>query len=278
MTKKTTAFIGAGNMARALAGGLLQGSGRHDRLILADPTEAARDAAATLDGAEVTADNLEAVAAADAVVLAVKPQILEAVCRDIASAVAEANPLVISVAAGITVPSMAHWLGGHRRIVRAMPNTPALIGLGACGLYAGPDVDDADRAHAQAIVDSVGISEWVDEEDDLDAVTALSGSGPAYFFLLMENLVEAAIAQGLSPAAARRLTLATARGAAEMAERAGQPLDELRRAVTSPGGTTEAALRTMVEEHFDLAVTEGLGAAVRRSRELASEFGKDGSR
>lgn len=270
---KKTAFIGAGNMARALAGGLVRRDSRQP-LIFSDPSQEQLDAALLLGNAQATRDNAEAVTAAEVVVLCVKPQRMREVCLALAPVILRQKPLIISIAAGISSASLIRWLGGHERIVRAMPNTPALVSAGATGLFAAPAVTAADREAATALFDAVGYTTWVADEALMHTVTALSGSGPAYFFFLMEIMEATGIEQGLSADEAHALALATANGAAAMATGAHKSLAELRRDVTSPGGTTEAALRAMVEGQMDCSIREGMEAAARRSGELAEEYGR----
>jgi pyrroline-5-carboxylate reductase len=198
----------------------------------------------------------------------VKPQMMEQVCTDLRDLIAERQPLVISIAAGVTVGNLRRWLGSTP-IVRCMPNTPSLVQAGATGLYAADDVSDEQKAMAKEILGSVGIAFWFDEEKELDAVTAVSGSGPAYFFLLMESLIEAAKAQGLDAGTARQMVLQTAWGAAQLAVTSEVGPDVLRQQVTSPGGTTAAALGVFEEAGFREQVQAAVAAARERSEELA---------
>jgi len=220
-----------------------------------------------------TGGNDEIVADADVVVLAVKPQTMPQVCR--ALTLAAQPPLFVSVAAGITLTQLEGWLGAETAIVRCMPNTPALIGLGATGLFANGRVSAEQRELASALLDAVGISLWVEKESDLDAVTAVSGSGPAYFFLLMEAMQEAAQDLGLPRDVAATLVLQTAAGATELARRSDVDVAELRRRVTSPGGTTERAVATFEEGGLRELTGRALAAARTRSMELAQESGDD---
>ena len=274
MTTATIGFIGAGNMARSLAGGLLNSGWAADRLLLSDPDANQRQGAAQALGVKTFADNRDLAAQAEVLVLAVKPQALKEVAETLAPTVQKKQPLVISIAAGVRVHDIERWLGGALPIVRAMPNTAALIGSGASGLYANTRVSEAQRDTAESILRAVGVAVWVKNESLIDTVTAVSGSGPAYFFLVMEVLEKAAIKHGLDPATARLLTLETAYGAAKMALESGEEPSQLRQRVTSPGGTTEQAVQALeagqIERVFDDAVT----AAMRRARELADLFGK----
>lgn len=266
-------FIGAGNMARSLAGGLVSNGWPKERLILSDPDPEQRRGITEALGLETFADNNAVAARADILVLAVKPQVLAQVARGIAATVQQRQPLVISIAAGVRLADLERWLGGRLPIVRVMPNTPALVGSGASGLYANARVDETMRSQAESILRAVGVTVWVDHEALIDAVTALSGSGPAYFFLVMEALERAAIEQGLNARQARLLTLETAFGAAKMALEGGEELAELRRRVTSPGGTTEAAVRVLEEGGIRRLFSDAVAAAARRARELGDLLG-----
>ena len=267
-------FIGAGNMARSLAGGLLARGWPASRVLLADPDAAQRRLAEERLKVPTFADNDEVVARAQVLVLAVKPQAMAAVARGIAAAVARHRPLVLSIAAGIRLTDLQRWLGIELPLVRAMPNTPALVGAGACGLYANALSDESARAAAESVLRAVGGVVWLEEEAQLDAVTALSGSGPAYFFQVMEALERAGIEQGLAPAVARRLVLETAHGAARMALDSGEDPGVLRARVTSPGGTTERGLRVLEEGGLPALFARAVRGATERARELADTFGK----
>lgn len=276
MTDFTLAFIGGGNMARSLIGGLIADGWAPGRIQVADP-----DAARTTQLAErfpviTTRDNSEAIAGADAVILAVKPQILHEVATQIAPAIREQQPVVISVAAGIRETSLRDWLGEQTAIVRCMPNTPALVQSGATALYANARVSEDQRSLAETVMRAVGLALWVEDESQMDAVTALSGSGPAYFFLFMEALQAAATELGLAADTARLLTLQTAFGAAKMALESREDAATLRQRVTSPGGTTERAIEVFRQEGLETVALRALQAAAERSRELADELGGDG--
>lgn len=275
MAQQTIGFIGGGNMARCLAGGLRNNGWEARHLFISDPDAGVRDALASALGVRVTGNNMEVAGAVDVLVLAVKPQALPAVARDIAPTVGTHRPLVISIAAGIRTADLARWLGDGVPIVRAMPNTPALVGSGASALFASAGVTDSMRAVAETVLRAVGVAVWIAAEEQMDVVTALSGSGPAYFLLVMEALESAAVKQGLDPDTARLLTLETAFGAAKMALEDAEEPARLRERVTSPGGTTERAIQTLeaagIRTHFEQA----LAAATARSRELAQLLGKD---
>ena len=266
------AFVGAGNLAAALIGGLIARGVPPASIAAIDPSHAQRERLASRWGVRTHGAADAPALDADVVVLAVKPQQMH-------EAVSQAAPhlgarLVLSVAAGVRAVDLSRWLGGHGRIVRAMPNTPALVGLGATGLAALPGTPAADRDVAQAILDAVGQTVWVDDEAHLDAVTALSGSGPAYVFRFLESLVDGGIALGLDADQARRLALQTVAGAARLAATADEPLSVLRERVTSKGGTTAAALAVMDERGLHGIVVEAMAAACRRSEALGREFGE----
>ena len=265
-------FIGAGNMASSLLSGLVQQGIPGTQLGAADPDPEKRASVARIDGLLATPDNAEIARRADVLVLAVKPQALEAACRALTDALAGRAPVIVSIAAGITTTSLTHWLGRKLPLVRAMPNTPAMLGLGATGLFATENVSDAQRGVVDQLFRGVGQVHWLATEVELDLVTALSGSGPAYFFLFMEALVDGARELGMSLDLARALTLQTALGAARMAQESGRDLAELRRQVTSPKGTTEQGLMVMEREGIRRIAREVLMAARTRAAELAREL------
>jgi pyrroline-5-carboxylate reductase len=267
------AFIGGGNMAAALISGLTKRGMPNERLIVADPSQEQLQRLARDFGVETAADNVSAVQGAEVVVLAVKPQMMRSVALSLAPHLATACPLVISVAAGIPHAALARWFGPKIPVIRTMPNRPALNGFGATGLYAPAAVGAAYRALAEAIMAAVSATVWVEHESQMDTVTALSGSGPAYFFLLMEALEAAAHERGLPRDVAHRLTLETAFGAAQMARQSSDSLATLREQVTSKGGTTAAALEVLDAAGLRAIVGHAVAAADRRSAELAAEFG-----
>ena len=267
MTPKI-AFVGGGNMATSLVGGLVESGHPVADLIVSEPEDSKRRSLEERFAVRVTADNPAAVGSSDVVVLAVKPQIMEEVVTGIAAAARSRAPLVVSIAAGVRIARILEWLGYPAPVVRTMPNTPALLGCGATALFANPAVTAEQRETSETILRSVGIASWVDDEDLLDAVTAVSGSGPAYFFLLMEHLIETGVRLGLTNEQARDLTLRTALGAARMALETGRTPAELRVGVTSPGGTTERALDLFREGGFGELVERAVSGARDRSREL----------
>lgn len=275
MTQTTIAFIGAGNMGRSMAGGLLKSGWDRARLVLADSDPQQRRAVEDRLGVRVYADNSVAVADAGIMVLAVKPQVLKPVAEGLAPVVQQKRPLIVSIAAGVRITDLERWLGGNLAIVRVMPNTPALVSSGASAMFANRRVSAEQRDVAESILRAVGVAVWLPREELLDVVTALSGSGPAYFFLVMEALERAAIEAGLEAATARLLTLETAYGAAKMALEGGTDPAELRRRVTSPGGTTERAIQVLQEGEVERLFTEAIEAATARSRELADLLGEE---
>ena len=269
-------FVGAGNLASSLIGGLLAAGWSADSILAADPDADTRAAIDERFGIITAADNADVVAHADVVVLCVKPQVMQAVARDLAQHL-RPEQTAISVAAGIPAGALRTWLGGEQApgIIRAMPNTPALLGEGATGLYAHGAVSDAGRTAATDLFDAVGVTLWVEKEVALDWVIAVAGSAPAYFFAFMEAISAAGAKLGLPAEAAQQLTIATALGAARMAAEAGEAPDELRRRVTSPGGTTAEAIKHFEQHGLDKLVAGAMDAAVARAAEMAKEFGEN---
>ncbi len=273
MSKKTLVFIGCGNMASSLIGGLVADGYDPGHIWASDPDGEKLSNLAARTGIRITSDNTEAVERADVVVLAVKPQVLETVARGIADALKARRPLVISIAAGVRESHLLEWMGGDVALVRTMPNTPAMIQTGATVLHAAAGVSDEERDLAESILRAVGLTRWVEDEGLMDAVTALSGSGPAYFFLVMEAMEEAAKAMGIADDSARLLTLQTALGAARMAMESSEGPATLRERVTSPGGTTERALQTLEEGKLRELFKQALADARDRSVELSEMLG-----
>lgn len=274
MQRGIVGLIGAGNMARSLIGGLRVSGVDGTRLVVADPIAERLSELKREYGVRVSRDNSSVARAADLLVLAVKPQDLRSVASDIGPALPERRPLVISVAAGVRVQALSGWLGGYDRVVRAMPNRPALLRSGVTALYASAAVSKEQRLAAQWLMASVGVAVWVEREELLDAVTAVSGSGPAYFFLLTELLESAAVELGLPAEVARTLAIETAYGAACMLHAGVDAPQTLREQVTSRGGTTAAALRVLEEADLRGIVARAVAAACRRSAELAAESGR----
>jgi len=272
MSNTRIAFIGAGNMAASLIGGLRAKGLQASQIRASDPGEETRQRVSAEHGIETFADNAQAIDGVDVIVLAVKPQAMKAVCEAIRPSL-KPQQLVVSIAAGITCASMTAWLG-KQPIVRCMPNTPALLRQGVSGLYATSEVTAEQRQQAEELLSAVGIALWLNEEQQLDAVTAVSGSGPAYFFLLIEAMTAAGVKLGLPKEIAEQLTLQTALGAAHMAVSSDVDAAELRRRVTSPNGTTEAAIKSFQANGFEALVEKALGAAAHRSAEMAEQLGK----
>lgn len=264
-------FIGGGNMASALIGGLLKHGWSVDDLRVVDILPQAREAVFTQFGVRASAVVPDSFDAQEVIVLAIKPQHMLQAAQDLRSRLG--TQLVVSIAAGIRTRDLSRWLGGYARIVRAMPNTPALVLAGISALYATPAVDAPLKAHAEGILSAVGGTVWVEREDLMDAVTAISGSGPAYVFYFMEAVMQAAEDLGLSPEQARRLTLETFFGAASLARQSGEPPAALRIRVTSKGGTTERALNAMEAAAIKPHLIDAVKQAAERSRELGEELG-----
>jgi pyrroline-5-carboxylate reductase len=277
MNQPRIAFIGAGNMAASLIGGLRAQGVPAERIRASDPSAEQRARLGAEHGIFLCAENAEAVAGADVVVLAVKPQVMKPVCQALAPSLT-GNPLIVSIAAGIPCASLEQWLGSSSAeksaIVRCMPNTPALLRQGVSGLFANARVSPEQRAQAEQLLSAVGVALWLDEEKLIDAVTAVSGSGPAYFFLLIEAMTAAGEQLGLPRETAAQLTLQTALGAARMATESDVDAAELRRRVTSPNGTTEAAIKAFQAGGFETLVQQALNAAAARSAELAEQLGQ----
>lgn len=278
MTDGIISFIGGGNMATSLIGGLIADGHDPASIYVTDVDAGKLESLAEAFRVQTSSDNDEAVRLASAVVFAVKPQVMSSVVKGVAAAALAHRPLFISIAAGVREPDIRRWLAFDAAIVRSMPNTPALVGSGATALYANAYVTDEQRSLAESVLRAVGLTVWVDDEHLLDAVTALSGSGPAYIFLIMEAMERAGIALGLSKDHARMLTIQTAFGAAKMALESSDPPARLRTRVTSPGGTTERALDALVSGGLEHLMHKALEAAHTRSVELGDEFGRDAER
>ncbi|RPE80997.1 pyrroline-5-carboxylate reductase [Vulcaniibacterium tengchongense] len=264
------AFVGGGNMARSLVGGLVARGLDGARINVAEPVAALREALARDFGVRGFATATEAAQDASLWVLAVKPQVMRAVCAELAPLAQARQPLAISIAAGITAAQLERWLGAALPLVRAMPNTPALLGAGVTGVYANARVSAEQRAQAEALLQAAGPTVAIADEGLMDAVTAVSGSGPAYVFLLAEAMQAAGVAQGLPADAARALVTQTLLGAATMLARQEEPADALRARVTSPGGTTQAAIETFEAGGFRELVAQAIAAAAARGRELSA--------
>lgn len=269
MSDHNIAFIGAGNMASSLIHGLISHGYNAQQIWAVDPDA---EKLASLRGRyaiHTTSNSNEAVSLCGTVVLAVKPQVMQAVCGAISGVMQQHPPLIVSIAAGITTAALQQWLGHTTAVIRAMPNTPAAVGSGATALYATSITTQAQRDRAETVMRSVGIALWVESEAQMDAVTALSGSGPAYFFYLMEALEKAGVDLGLPAETARLLTLQTGFGATKMALESNDSTAVLRHRVTSPGGTTERAINHFEEMRLKTIIENGLIAAHARAQELA---------
>ncbi|HEY9397170.1 MAG TPA: pyrroline-5-carboxylate reductase [Burkholderiales bacterium] len=266
-------FIGGGNMATALIGGILAKGFDASAIHVVDPVPTARRRLSESLGVACFESVQQLVSLDDVIVLAVKPQQMRVVSADLYGRLSD--QLVLSIAAGIRLRDLARWLGGHDRLARCMPNTPALIGQGISGLYANQTVSAEQRAQAQGILEAVGQVVWVHEEEALDAVTAVSGSGPAYVFYFIEAMQQAAIDAGLDTQTARELVLQTMRGATELAAQSTEPVSVLRERVTSKGGTTERALATLQQHQVAGAIVQAVHAARVRATELGEELGSD---
>jgi len=264
------AFVGGGNMARSLVGGMVARGVPPGRIRVADRNADNRERLAADFGVHCFATPEEAVRGAGFWVLAVKPQGMRPVCSSLAGLAQQLKPVALSVAAGITSRQIATWLGGAVPVVRAMPNTPSLLGAGITGLYANAHVTDHQRTQAGELIQAVGPVEWIDDEALMDAVTGVSGSGPAYVFLLAEAMADAGARQGLPPGVAARLANQTLLGAARMLTESGEDAATLRRRVTSSGGTTQAGIETLEQGGLRELVARAVGAATRRGAELSA--------
>ena len=273
MNTRTIGFIGGGNMATSLISGLIASGHGPKQIWVSDTNAETLERHAEQLGVNVSQDNLAVIAAVDVVVIAVKPQVLKRVVEPLAATIQQRQVLVVSVAAGINQASLARWLGEGVAIVRCMPNTPALVLTGATALHANPSVSSQQKDLAENILRAVGLALWVEDEAQLDAVTAVSGSGPAYYFLLMEAMEKAALELGLDERSARLLIQQTALGAAKIALESSESPAVLRERVTSPNGTTQKAIETFQANGFVNIVSKALHAARDRSIEMSKELG-----
>ncbi len=269
MSNFNIAFIGGGNMARSLVGGLVASGTPSRRICISEPQSELRNKLQEDFDVNTHADNISAATDARVIVLAVKPQVLQEVVVQLGGLVAEYRPLLVSVSAGVTSASIERWAGGQPALVRVMPNTPALVGAGISALYANKNVDENQRKLAQTIMSAVGKTVWIEDESLMDAVTAVSGSGPAYFFYVMQAINDAGVNEGLDADTARLLTLETALGAARLASESAEEPGTLQKRVTSPGGTTEAAVNVLDSSGVSKAFQEAVSAARARGGELA---------
>lgn len=267
MRNSIITFIGAGNMASALIGGLIANGYDPGKIWACDQATEKLSGLEKRYGIHTTTDNHQGVKQADTLVFAVKPQHLKAVVTELAGTIQQQQPLILSIAAMVPTTHLEQWLGGNLAIIRCMPNTPALIQCGATGLYANAHADEEQKNRAESILRAVGLTVWISQEEQMDIVTVLSGNGPAYFFLFMQYLQEAAEKLGLAKDIARVLTLQTALGAAKLAVEAPEDLVSLRKQVTSPGGTTERALEVLGQGNLAQLFFEALKAAQQRAKE-----------
>ena len=274
MNHQQICFIGSGNMATSLIGGILANGYSASNITACDIVEEKLTGLSARFGINTTAESLEAVESADIVILAVKPQVMQMACEHLANADIKADCLFISIAAGIRESAIDRWLGNDRAIVRCMPNTPALVQLGATGLHANSSVSTEQKGAAQAILDAVGITVWLEQESELDAVTAISGSGPAYFFYFIELLQQSGENLGLTRETALLLAKQTALGAASMAQNG--DVVQLRTQVTSKGGTTEKAILSLQQNGFASILDIATRAARDRSIEMAHQTDSSG--
>ena len=274
LDNKKISFIGGGNMAQALISGLVSCGVKPSLITVADPSSEAREqlAAKGLNAVDPTVDAKAAVIDADIVVLAVKPQVMKPVVSAFADALD--NQLVVSVAAGLSTALLSDMLGGYSNIVRAMPNTPAMIQMGATGLYGTDDISAEQKQLATAVMEASGLVMWVDNEEHMHAVTAVSGSAPAYMFYFIESMVDGAVALGLDKEQASALAMQTMLGAAKMAMDSDDAPAELRRKVTSPNGTTQAAVESMQANDIGRQIVEAMQACYDRSQALSEEMSK----
>jgi len=276
MSNDFIGFIGGGNMTRAIAAGLIEGRYPAQDLLIAEPAIEQRAALARdLPGVVIEESNDDVARRAGIVVLAVKPQVMRKVCEGLAATVQKARPLIVSVAAGIRSVDIDAWLGGGLAIVRVMPNQPALLRLGASGLFANERTTDEQKKRAMGILSAVGHVVSVDSDADIDSVTAISGTGPAYFYLLIDMMIKSAQKFGLDPQAARILTIETAKGAAAIADAEDETMQSLIDRVRSPGGTTTAAFESLEADHVRDIFARAFKAARERAVALADEANKD---
>jgi len=266
------AFLGGGNMARALIGGLVAKGYDRSAISVVEILTPARERLAADHAVHASAAPDARTGEAEVLVLAVKPQDMKTALKSVAGEIG--GKLVISIAAGVRVDALSRWLGGHRKLVRCMPNTPSLIGAGIAALYALPEVNPGERQKAESILRAVGEVVWVDEERLLDPVTALSASGPAYVFWFIEQLAASGEKLGLERQTSLKLAMQMVLGSAKLAAQSADPPGELRRQVTSKGGTTEAALKVFEQEKLAQKIMQALEAASRRGAELGDELGK----
>ena len=273
ISNKNVGFIGAGNMAQSIIGGMLKNGWQPEQIIATAATEKTRITVSAKFGIRVSAYNQDIIRA-DVVFLCVKPNMMKTVLVEIADSLQNLRPLLISVAAGVTTEHINQWSANSLAIIRSMPNTPSLLGIGACGLFANKLVNNEQKIITESIFKSIGIAEWVEDEALINAVIAVSGSGPAYYFLFMEAMKNAGVRLGLTPEISERLTQQTALGAASMAASGHISVTQLRHNVCSPGGTTEQAVKILQEEGLNIIIERAMEHAVKRAEEMTDELGK----
>jgi len=269
------AFIGCGNLSTSLVRGLLASGYPKEKIWVTNRSFDKNQSLLDTLGVNASEDNYEAAKQADVIVLGVKPQQMQSLTKDIASIIQEKQPLIISVAIGISTEMLSNWLGGDLAIVRSMPNTPALVSAGASGLYANARVVESQKEFAESLHRAVGLAIWVNQESLIDVVAALSGSGPAYFFYMIEAMQQAAVKLGLPEKEASVLALQTALGASKLAIESEDDVETLRRKVTSPKGTTEQAIKVFDERQFPGIIEAGMRAAIARAQELTTLLAKE---
>jgi pyrroline-5-carboxylate reductase len=272
---KKIGFIGGGNMTFAIAGGMLGAGYAATNIAISEPSSEQRERLTeSLPDVTINSDNTATAKQVDCIVLATKPRVLAGVCRDLAAVIQNSKPLILSIAAGVRSSDIEDWLGGDLAVIRVMPNQPAFLGLGVSGLFANDNCSAADRELAATVMQAVGKVVQVSAETDIDAVTAISGSGPAYFYLLIDMMVQTATAMGLDDATARTLAVETAVGAAALAANSDAAMGELIARVRSPGGTTAAALDSLEDQNVRAIFSAAMSAAKDRAIQLADEAGK----
>jgi pyrroline-5-carboxylate reductase len=275
VSNKKIGFIGGGNMTFAIASGMLGGGFTATNIAISEPSAEQRERlVGSLADVTVNSDNATTAGHVDCIVLATKPQVLASVCRDLAADIQSSKPLILSIAAGVRSSDIEEWLGGDLAVIRVMPNQPAFLGLGVSALFANENCGNADRELATTVMQAVGKVVQVSAESDIDSVTAISGSGPAYFYLLIDMMVQTATAMGLDDATARTLAVETAVGAAALAANSDAPMNDLIAKVRSPGGTTAAALDSLENQNVRAIFSAALGAAREKAIQLADEASK----
>ncbi|WP_190600517.1 pyrroline-5-carboxylate reductase [Candidatus Vesicomyidisocius sp. SY067_SCS001] len=271
MQNSLIGFIGAGNMTHAIISGLISNNINHNQIKISDTNEALLLIRKTEFNIEVFTDNTKLANQCSTIIFAVKPQVLSSVCKNLKNKLTN-NTLIISIAAGVRSHDIERWLGGNQAIVRTMPNTPALINQGITGLFANKQVSNKQKFLAENILSSVGECLWVNDEDLLNTITAVSGSGPAYFFLMLESMTKAGITLGLDEVVAQKLSIQTALGASMMASHSKDSPRQLRNKVTSKNGTTEAAIESLQNQNFEVIITHAIRAASDRANKIGIEL------